>query len=90
MMSNENLATYICVTTKIAEYRARHCGRYPARIFVSAAAFINLVENEHTAVRNALPYEVGGNKLFGVPMIYFSSDDPLEVYLSDEEESDGD
>ena len=89
-MDNESLATYICVTTKIAEYRDRHRGRYPARIFVSAAAFIELVENAHTTVRNALSYEVGGNKLFGVPMIYFSSDDPLEVYLSDEEEADGD
>lgn len=89
-MSGESLATYICVTTKIAEYRDRHRGRYPARVFVSTAAFINLVENEHTSIRTGVVHEDGEDKLFGVPMIYFSGDDPLEVYLSDEEEADGD
>lgn len=88
-MDNESLTTYICVTTKIAEYRDRHRGRYPARIFVSTAAFIELVENAHTTVCNAMSHEVGGDKLFGVPVVYFGGDDPLEVYLSDEEEPDG-
>lgn len=82
-MENEGIATHVFVATKIANYRDRHCGRYPARIFASHDAYIDLVENAHSLFRKD-----GGLTIFGVPIIYIGGSDPMEIYLSDEEEND--
>ena len=82
-MENERVTTHALVATKIANYRERHHGRYPARIFASHAAFIDLIEN----APNLIARKDGGHKIFGVPIVYVGGSDPLEIYLSDEEEA---
>ena len=82
-MGTESIATHVFVATKIANYRERHRGRYPARIFASHDAFIDLIENAPTLIAR----EDGGHAIFGVPIVYFGTNDPMGIYLSDEEET---
>ena len=62
----------------------RHNLEHPAKIFVSSAAFVELVKTEGSGLT---AFANGSYKIFGVPVVVFDSDDPLEIYLSDGEET---
>lgn len=71
------------VRTKINEYKRRHNGKDPARIFVSDKMFQQLV----SCVRcNVLSDTTGKHTMFGIPVSRFYDPDNSSIYLSDEEE----
>ena len=82
-MDNDRLRPDVLACIRIAEYRGRHNLSLPAKIFVSRAAFVELAETEGSGL---ISRASGGHKLNGVPVVVFDSDDPLEIYLSEEEE----
>ena len=84
MMDNDRLRPDVLVCIKIFEYQKRHNLEHPAKIFVSSAAFVELVKTEGSGLTG---FANGSYKIFGVPVVVFDSDDPLEIYLSDGEET---
>lgn len=86
-MKNNRLRPDALACIKIAEYRGRHNLSLPAKIFVSSAAFVELADTEGSGLISCAS---GDYELFGVPVLVFASADPLEIYLSEEEERDGD
>lgn len=69
------------VRWKIEDYRARHRGKSPARIFVSSNMFLEIAHDVQVCV-------TGAEKLFGVPVSIFESNGECRIYLSEEEGSD--
>lgn len=73
------------VRMKIEDYRTRHMGKYPARIFVSTSMFVKINEYMEFNVQACV---LGGSKLFGIPVSIIQDDGGAGIYLSDEEEED--
>lgn len=80
-MTGPELSPYYLISFKLADYKARHGGKRPARIFMSHIMFMEVTRDIKC---NYQAGYYGEHKLFGIRVSTFQSDDPL-VYLSDEE-----
>lgn len=80
-MYTNTMSLSAAMQTRIAQYLRRHNGKYPARIFVTDLAFIELVRVNATVSTNdkATPC-----RAFGVPISVFRGEGAA-FYLSDEE-----
>lgn len=71
------------VRIKIEDYKLRHNGKGPARIFVSDNMFLELV----SCVRcNVQTTSTGEHTMFGIPVSIFNGNGTASIYLSDEKE----
>lgn len=80
-MNTDKLSLLSALTIKLALYKNKHGGRYPAKIFVTDLAFIELVR-VNAAVSTNDPN--APHKAFGVPISVFRGEGAA-FYLSDEE-----
>ena len=69
------------IKMKIEDYRLRHSGKSPARIFITVGMFIDISEQIHCDVMTSANPE---SKLFGIPVSLIEGKDS-RIYLSDEE-----
>lgn len=80
-MYTNTMSLAAAMQTRIAQYLRQHNGSYPAKIFVTDLAFIELVR-VNAAVSTNDPN--APHKAFGVPISVFRGDG-VAFYLSDEE-----
>ena len=69
------------IQMKIEDYRARHCGKSPAKIFITIGMFLDISEQIHCDVMTSAQPE---SKLFGIPVSLIDGKGS-QIYLSDEE-----
>lgn len=68
----------------IVEYRNRHGGRAPAKIFLNKQAFYKIVGSGDANYQVRADLEI---RVFGIPAGIFYGGEGPEIYLSDETES---
>lgn len=78
-MDNGALNAFTVLCFKLAQYREKHDGKTPARIFASKEAMIELANSSCNVKPN------GSVTFYGVPVITFFGAGKPEVYLSEEE-----
>lgn len=82
---NTNEASPFAVTAmKLAQYRNRHNGKPPARIFVSNMMLLELSRTSALVRTDDMESMTERHKIFGIPACVFDSCDRT-IYLSDEE-----
>lgn len=78
-------ATEQLVRTKLADYKSRHNGKGPARMFVSDRMFLELT----SCIRcNVQSVSTGDHTMFGIPVSRFDGKGASPIYFSDEEDYD--
>lgn len=70
------------IKMKIEDYRSRHGGKSPARIFITVGMYLDISDQIHCDVMTSAKPE---SKLFGIP-VYLIEGEGSQIYLSDEEE----
>ena len=81
-MNTNEASPFAYVAMKLAQYRNRHNGRMPARIFVSGQMLLELSRTSAVVCRGDV---TPPHKIFGIPAKVFDGEG-AELYLSDEEE----
>ena len=82
-MQDFSITKPIVLTMAIMEYKDRHQGRKPARVFVSEEMYAELVKEDVKVVRYR--DEKPCDKFCGVPLVRYGSTGAAEFYLSDKE-----
>lgn len=82
-MYTNTISLVAAMQTSIALYQRRHNGKYPAKIFVTDLAFIELVRVNAAVSTND---KASPCRAFGVPISVFRGEgEGAAFYLSDEE-----
>lgn len=80
-MNTDKLSLLSILTLKLALYKNKHGGHYPARIFMTERALLELVRANAAVATSDLN---APHKAFGVPVCAFYGEGAA-FYLSDEE-----
>lgn len=67
---------------KLDTYKEKHCGKLPARIFITVEMFLEISDQIYCDVKTSAKPE---SKLFGIPVSLIDGEG-TQIYLSDEEE----